>query len=99
MDEKEFAQVVQSLGQDGSIPAMIRNVASSASFEYRPNQLDGELVRKTLKDLETKLIEDQLISERNQLRAQQRTMSEGQEQIDILNLINQIQKEIHQLRR
>ncbi|MBT4791118.1 MAG: DNA primase [Halobacteriovoraceae bacterium] len=93
IDEAEYSLFLKAKMRE-ALPEEINSILASSLFNYTNKKLEKGIANKTLQDLNKRLDEDLLKSQRNALRAKQLNANTDDEGLEVLKEIQQIEEQL-----
>jgi DNA primase len=98
VDDREYESVVLNLTNTPEYSADLREVVSSAFFNYKPKEVDAKTKHRILYDLKTKLHMEQLKNQKDEIKKLQIACESEEEMTNLLNQLSEVEKNIQILK-
>ena len=98
VDDREYESVVLNLTNTPEYSADLREVVSSAFFNYKPKEADTKTKHRILHDLKTKLHLELLKSRKEEIKKLQVACVSEEEMISLLTQLSEVEKNIQILK-
>lgn len=94
VDDREYESVVLNLTNTSEYSIDLREVVTSAFYNYRPKDADKKTKSRILFDLKNKLHTEQLKNKKEEIKKLQQTCDSEEEMTKLLNQLTEIEKTI-----
>ena len=99
IDESEYIAMVSNLMSNEDVPVEIKEIVSSALYQYKPRNVDEKVLSRLFFDLKIKIKTEILIKQKEDLKKQQDQFQTELELNELMAKIGQIEKELQVLKK
>lgn len=99
IDESEYSIMVSNMMSNEDVPLEIKEIVSSALYQYKPRNVDEKVLSRLFFDLKIKIKTEILIKQKEDLKKQQDQFQTEVELNELLAKIGQIEKELQVLKK
>ncbi|MCK6594546.1 MAG: DNA primase [Bacteriovoracaceae bacterium] len=99
IDEGEYSSMVSNLMSNEEVPLEIKEIVSSALYQYKPRNIDEKVLSRLFFDLKIKIKAEILIKQKEDLKKQQDQFQTELELNELLSKIGHIEKELQVLKK
>ena len=99
IDDSEYESVLLNLTNSPEYSIDLREVVTSAFYNYKPKDADNKTKQRILFDLKNKILVEQLKNKREELKKLQLVCESEDEMQNILNQLNEVSKDINNLQK
>ncbi len=98
IDDSEYESVLLNLTNSPEYSIDLREVVTSAFYNYKPKDADTKTKQRILFDLKNKLHMEQLKNKKDEIKKLQQTVESETEMVNLLNRLLEVDKEIQKLK-
>ncbi len=99
IDESEYSIMVSNMMSNDDVPLEIKEIVSSALYQYKPRNVDEKVLSRLFFDLKIKIKTEILIKQKEDLKKQQDQFQTELELNELMAKIGQIEKELQVLKK
>jgi hypothetical protein len=98
VDDREYESVVLNLTNTPEYSVDLREVVTSAFYNYKPKEADAKTKQRILHDLKVKLTMEQLKNKKEEIKKLQQACESQEEMTSLLNQLSEVEKNIQILK-
>jgi DNA primase len=98
VDDREYESVLLNLTSSSEYSTDLKEVVTSAFFNYKPREVDTKTKQRILHDLKVKLTMEQLKNKKDDIKKLQQACESEDEMTNLLNQLSEVEKNIQILK-